>query len=326
MQRRALFAALALPALAFPSLAFPTLARAQDLPPDRPIRIIVPAGAGGITDILARLVANRLSDRLARPVVVDNRPGASGIIGTEAVVRSRPDGTTLLMVFPSHTANPALKARLPYDTERDLAPIGMVSTVSLVMLVPQALPAADIPALIALAKRQALNYASVGSGSLAHLGAELFRSMAGIELTHIPFRSAPDAQAAVLKGEVAFFMDTPITALPLLQGGQVRALGVSTARRIAALPDVPSIAEAGLPGYEATAFNGILAPAGTPPAIIETLGAALRAILVEPAVVAQLARQGIEPAPVTPEQFAARIHADIAKWRRVVQAAGIQPE
>ncbi len=316
MNRRALLAALALPGVA----------RAQDLPPDRPIRIIVGAGAGGITDILARIVANRLSDRLARPVVVDNRPGASGIIGTEAVVRARPDGTTLLMVFPSHTANPALKARLPYDTERDLAPIGMVSTVSLVMLVPKDLPASDIPALIALAKRQNLNYASVGSGSLAHLGAELFRSMAGIEVTHIPFRSAPEAQTAVLKGEVAFFMDTPITAIPLLQGGQVRALGVSTTRRIAALPDLPTIAEAGLPGYEATAFNGLLAPAGTPPAVIDRLSIELRAILTEPEVVAQLARQGIEPSPVTPGEFAARITADIAKWRRVVQAAGIQPE
>lgn len=316
--RRAILAAFALPGLA--------QAQAQDLPPDRPIRIIVGAGAGGITDILARIVAQRLAERLSRPVVVDNRPGASGIIGTEAVVRARPDGTTLLMVFPSHTANPALKVRLPYDTERDLAPIGMVSTVSLVMLVPKDLPATDIPSLIALARRQPLNYASVGSGSLAHLGAELFRAMAGIDLTHIPFRSAPEAQAAVLKGEVAFFMDTPITALPLLQGGQVRALGVSTPRRIAALPDVPTIAEAGLPGYEATAFNGLLAPAGTPATIIDRLSGELRAILVEPEVVAQLARQGIEPAPVTPAAFAARITADIAKWRRVVQSAGIQPE
>lgn len=304
----------------------PVVAGAQDLPSDRPIRIVVPTGAGGITDILARIVAGRLSARLERPVVVDNRPGASGVIGTEAVVRARPDGTTLLMVYPSHTANPSLKARLPYDTERDLAPIGMVTTVSLVLLVPRDLPAADAADLIALARRERLNYASVGSGSLAHLAAELFRSMAGLEMTHVPFRSAPEAHAAVIKGEVAMFLDPPITTLPLLQGGQVRAVGVSTRRRLAALPEVPTIAEAALPGYEVQGFNGLLAPAGTPPAVVARLGRELRGILAEPEVRAQLARHGTEPAPTTPEEFGARIHADIGKWARVVREAGIRPD
>jgi tripartite-type tricarboxylate transporter receptor subunit TctC len=308
------------------AVASPVVAGAQDLPSDRPVRIVVPTGAGGITDILARIVAGRLSARLERPVVVDNRPGASGVIGTEAVVRARPDGTTLLMVYPSHTANPSLKARLPYDTERDLAPIGMVTTVSLVLLVPRDLPAADAADLIALARRERLNYASVGSGSLAHLAAELFRSMAGLEMTHVPFRSAPEAHAAVIKGEVAMFLDPPITTLPLLQGGQVRAVGVSTRRRLAALPEVPTIAEAALPGYEVQGFNGLLAPAGTPPAVVGRLGRELRAILAEPEVLAQLARHGTEPAPTTPEEFGARIHADIGKWARVVREAGIQPD
>jgi tripartite-type tricarboxylate transporter receptor subunit TctC len=316
----------ALAGAAAAAVAAPVVAGAQDLPSDRPIRIVVPTGAGGITDILARIVAGRLSARLERPVVVDNRPGAGGVIGTEAVARARPDGTTLLMVYPSHTANPSLKARLPYDTERDLAPIGMVTTVSLVLLVPRDLPAADAAELIALARRERLNYASVGSGSLAHLAAELFRSMAGLEMTHVPFRSAPEAHTALIKGEVAMFLDPPITTLPLLHGGQVRAVGVSTRRRLAALPEVPAIAEAALPGYEVQGFNGLLAPAGTPPAVVARLGRELRGILAEPEVRAQLARHGTEPAPTTPEEFGARIHADIARWARVVREAGIRPD
>ena len=307
-------------------LALPAFARAQDLPADRPIRIIVPTGAGGITDILARIVAHRLAGHLERPVVVDNRPGASGIIGTEAVVRAKPDGTTLLMVYPSHPVNPALKVRLPYDTERDLEPIGVVSTVSLALLVPQQLPAANVVQLISLAKKEHLNYASVGSGSLAHLAAELFRSLAGIEMTHIPFRSAPEAHTAVMKGDVAMFFDPPVTTLPLLQTGQVRAIGVSTRQRLPTLPDVPTIAESGLPGYEVLGWNGLLAPAGTPRAIIDRLSRALRAVLAEPDVQAQFARQGTELAPTTPEAFGAIIHADIIKWARLVHEAGIKPD
>jgi tripartite-type tricarboxylate transporter receptor subunit TctC len=322
LPRRSLLAGLApLP----PALAVPA-ALAQELPADRPIRIVVPTGAGGITDILARIVANRLAQRLGRPVVVDNRPGASGIIGTEAVVRSRPDGTTLLMVYPSHPVNPALKARLPYDTERDLAPISTVTTVALVLLVPRDGPDRDVAGLIARAKRERLNYASVGSGSLAHLAAALFCSTAGIEMTHVPFRSAPEAHTALMRGEVAMFLDPPITTLPLLAGNQVRAIGVSTRERLASLPEIPTIAEAALPGYAVLGWNGLLAPAGTPAPIITLLNREVVAILGEPEVRAQLDRQGTMPAPCSPEEFAALIRADIAKWARVVREAGIQPD
>ncbi|MBV1798349.1 tripartite tricarboxylate transporter substrate binding protein [Siccirubricoccus sp. G192] len=311
-------------------LAIPAAAAAQTeapiFSPDRPIRIVVPTGAGGITDILARIVANRLGARLGVPVVVDNRPGASGIIGTEAVVRARPDGTTLLMVYPSHPVNPALKAHLPYDTERDLAPISIVTTVALVLLVPRDSPDQDVVGLIARARRERLNYASVGSGSLAHLAAELFRGMAGLEMTHIPFRSAPEAHTALMRGEVAMFLDPPITTLPLLRGGQVRAIGVTTRSRMAALPEVPTIAEAALPGYEVLGWNGLLAPAGTPAPIIARLNEELRGILAEPEIRRRLAQHGTEPAPTTPEEFAAIIHADIAKWGRVVREAGINPD
>ncbi|GGC58066.1 hypothetical protein GCM10011504_40410 [Siccirubricoccus deserti] len=322
LSRRSLLAGLApLPA----ALAAPA-ALAQELPADRPIRIVVPTGAGGITDILARIVANRLAQRLGRPVVVDNRPGASGIIGTEAVVRSRPDGTTLLMVYPSHPVNPALKARLPYDTERDLAPISTVTTVALVLLVPRDGPDRDVAGLIDRAKREKLNYASVGSGSLAHLAAALFCSTAGIEMVHVPFRSAPEAHTALMRGEVAMFLDPPITTLPLLAGNQVRAIGVSTRERLASLPEIPTIAEAALPGYAVLGWNGLLAPAGTPAPIITLLNREVVAILGEPEVRAQLDRQGTMPAPCTPEEFATLIRADIAKWARVVREAGIEPD
>ncbi len=294
--------------------------------PDRPVRIVVPTGAGGITDILARIVAQHLSPRISQPVVIENRPGASGIIGTEAVVRSRADGTTLLMVYPSHPANPALKARLPYDTERDLAPISIVSTVALVALVPKESPDRTAADLIARAKRERLAYASVGAGSLAHLANALFCAQAGIEMLHVPFKSAPEAHASVMKGEVAMFMDPPITTLPLLAGDKVRAIGVSTSRRLAALPEVPTIATSGLPGFEATGWNGLLAPAGTPPALVARYSAAVREILADPAVRAEFARHGTEARPTTPDEFATIIHADIAKWGRAVREAGITPD
>ena len=311
--------------LLLPGLLLAGAARGQELP-DRPVRIVVPTGAGGITDLLARIVAQHLAPRIGQPVVIENRPGASGIIGTEAVVRSRPDGTTLLMVYPSHPVNPALKARLPYDTERDLAPISIVSTVALVALVPKDSPDRSAADLIARAKRERLAYASVGAGSLAHLANALFCSMAGVEMLHVPFRSAPEAHAAVMKNEVAMFLDPPITTLPLLQGDKVRAVGVSTRERLAALPAVPTIAESGLPGFEVLGWNGLLAPAGTPPALVQRYSREIQAILADPAVRAEFARHGTDPVPATPEQFASIIHADVQKWARVVREAGITPD
>jgi tripartite-type tricarboxylate transporter receptor subunit TctC len=311
--------------LAGVALLGPFAARAQARP-SRPVRIVVPTGAGGITDILARMVGQRLAERLGQPVVIDNRPGADGIVGTEAAARAAPDGHTLLMVFPSHTLNPALRRTLPYDTERDFAPIGTVSTVSLALLVAAASPARDIEGLVALARRDRLTYATVGAGSLGHLGAELFRSTAGIELTHVPFRSTPEAQTALLRGDVSLFFDTPITALPMLRDGRLRALGVTTAARNPALPDVPTVVEAGLPGFDVESWNGLLAPAGTPRPIVERLSEDLRAILGEPEVRARLAEQGADPAPTTPDAFARRVRDDLARWSGVVRAAGIQPD
>jgi tripartite-type tricarboxylate transporter receptor subunit TctC len=219
-------------------------ASAQDYP-TRTVKMIVPTGAGGITDILARLVAKSMTDQFGQPVIIENRPGAGGTLGTRAVAQAEPDGYTLLMVFPSHAANPALYVSLPYDSEKDFAPISMVTRVSEILLVPNSSPAKSVKEFVALAREQPLNYASVGVGSLAHLATELFLSSAGIKMTHIPYRSVPEAQQAVMTGQVAAFFDTPVTALPQIRAGSVRALGISTGQRLEVAQDIPTIAEAG---------------------------------------------------------------------------------
>jgi tripartite-type tricarboxylate transporter receptor subunit TctC len=300
-------------------------ARAQAYP-SKPIRIVVPTGAGGITDIVARIVGARLSERLGQPVMIDNRPGASGIIGTEVAARAAPDGYTLLMVYPSHPVNPTLKKQLPYDTLRDFTGITTLTTVSLVLLVPPSLPVKNVQELIALAKKDRVTFASVGAGSLAHLGAELFRSRTGIELTQVPYRSAPAAQQALMSGEVMVFFDTPITAVPLVRDGRLRALGVSTLTRSPLLPDVPTIAEAGVPGYEVLGWNGILVPSATPMPVVQKLNTELRAVLAEPDIRAKLEQQGAQPAPMEQADFARLIRDDVNKWGELIRAAGIQPE
>ncbi len=298
---------------------------AQDYP-THTIKIIVPTGVGGITDLLARMMGNSISDQLGQPVIIDNRPGAGGTIGTRLAAQSPPDGYTLLMAFPSHAANPALYLHLPYDSEKDFAPISMVTRVSEILLVPNSSPAKSIPEFIELARKQQLNYASVGVGSLAHLATELFLATAGVKMTHIPYRSVPEAQQAVMSGAVAAFFDTPITALPQVKAGTVRALGISTSKRLAIAPDLPTIAEAGLPGYEVMGWNGLLAPANTPRPIVDKLNKAVVTALQSPEVQKLLAEQGLEPAGNSPEEFASLMHADIEKWIRVTRDAGIQPQ
>jgi tripartite-type tricarboxylate transporter receptor subunit TctC len=298
---------------------------AQDSP-THTIKIIVPTGVGGITDLLARMVGNSISAQLGQPVIIDNRPGAGGTIGTRLAAQSPPDGYTLLMVFPSHAANPTLYLHLPYDSEKDFAPISMVTKVSEILLVPNSSPATSIPEFIELARKQQLSYASVGVGSLAHLATELFLATAGVKMTHIPYRSVPEAQQAVMSGGVAAFFDTPITALPQVKAGTVRALGISTSKRLAIAPDIPTIAEAGLPGYEVTGWNGLLAPANTPRPIVDKLNKAVLTALHSPEVEKLLAEQGLEPAGNSPEEFAELMHADIEKWIRVTRDAGIEPQ
>jgi tripartite-type tricarboxylate transporter receptor subunit TctC len=316
--RRAWIAACLLLALSAPAMA-------QDYP-NRTIKIIVPTGVGGITDLLARLVGKSISDQLGQPIIIDNRTGAGGILGTRAVAQAEPDGYTLLMVFPSHAANPALYAKLPYDSEKDFAPISMVTKVSEILLVPNSSSAKSVAEFVALARKEPLNYASVGVGSLAHLSTELFLASAGVKMTHIAYRSVPEAQQAVMTGQVAAFFDTPFTALLQIRAGTVRALGISTGKRLAVAPDLPTIAEGGVPGYEVVGWNGLLAPANTPRPIIDKLNKAIQEALKTPEIDKLLKDQGIEPAGNSPEEFATIMHADIEKWIRVCREAGIKPQ
>ena len=296
--------------------------------PSKPIRIVVPSGAGGITDFLARIVGQKLAENLGQQLLIDNRIGASGIVGSEIVAKAAPDGYMLLMVFPSHPANPSLYAKMPYDTVNDFAPITMVSGVQLVLTVTQSLPAKSVKELVALAKSNpgVLNYGSTGKGSLGHLASELLRSMTGAQITHVPYKGAPQVITALISGEIGMFFDPPITAVPQVKAGKTRALGVSTAKRLAVLPDVPTVAEAGVPGFEVLGWNGILAPAATPKPIIDKLHNEIVKVLRSPDVVERFTQNGVQAIANTPAEFAAIVKADVAKWAKVIQSAGIRPE
>jgi tripartite-type tricarboxylate transporter receptor subunit TctC len=300
---------------------------AADAYPGRPIRLVVPTGAGGITDILARVVAEKLRGTLGQQIVVDNRGGAGGIIGSDIVAKAAPDGYTLLMVFPSHPVNPSLFRKMPFDTLRDFAPITMVGTVTQVLLVHPTFPAKSVKELIAYAVERPgqLNFGTVGRGSLGYLSAELFASLTGIRIVHVAYKGAPQVMTALIAGEVQIYFNVPITALPQIKAGKVRALGVSTKSRLAIMPDVPTIAESGVPGYEVVGWNGILAPARTPRPIIERLHAEIVKVLRSPDVVEQLTTQGVDPIGNTPEEFAAIIRTDVEKWARVLKSAGVAP-
>lgn len=299
---------------------------AADAYPSRNIRLIVPVGAGGSADYVARIVADRLRNGLGQQVLVDNRPGASGILGSDMVAKATPDGYTLLLVYPSHPVNPSLYKDMPYDTVKDFAPISMVASISLVLLVDGSSPIQSVKDLIAraAAKPGQLNFAVVGAGSLGSLGAELFASLTGIRLTAIPYKGVPQSQAALISGEVQIFFDTPVTSISQVKAGRLRALGVSTKTRLANLPDVPTIAEAGVPGYEVTSWNGILAPAKTPRAIIDRLNKEIVNVLRTPEVIEQVSAQGIGLVGSTPEEFASAIKTDIEKWAKVIKVAGIK--
>ena len=319
---------LLVPSLFLSALPAAPLAHSADNYPARPVRIVVPTGPGGITDIIARLIGQRLGERLGHQVVVDNRPGANGVLGSQVVAAATPDGHTLLMVYPAHPVNPSLIAKLPYDTVKAFAPITMVSAVGLLLVVNAALPAKSVRELIALAKQRPgqINYGAVGSGSLGHLGAELFRFQTGAEMTHVAYKSSPQIMTALLGGEISvYFVATMSTALPLVQAGKLRALGVSTKERLPLLPDVPPIADT-VPGYEARGWNGILAPAGTPRPIIDRLNREIVRIIQTPEFSERVAGDGAVPVGNTPEQFGAIIRADIEKWAKVIKVAKIRAD
>ena len=306
-------------------IALPSFAAAAY--PDHNITIVVPFPPGGTTDILARVVGDALAQRLHQPVVIDNRPGAGGNIGAARVAKSAPDGYTLVMgTVGTHAINMSLYKDTGYDNVKDFAPISRVANVPNVLEVNVDAPYKDVKQLIAYAKAHPgeLTFASSGNGTSIHLSGELFKTMTGVDIRHVPFRGSAPAVTALLGGHVSMQFDNLPSSFQQIKAGKLRALAVTSATRSPALPDVPTLAEAGLPGYEATSWFGLLAPAGTPPAIIKTLDDQLMAILADPAVKAKLDEQGAVAHPETPAEFAAFIKGETTKWAKTVRDSGAQ--
>ena len=295
--------------------------------PNRTVRIVVPSQPGGGTDIVARVLANHYAKAFGQPFVVDNKPGAGNMIGIEAAARSAADGYTLLTVPATLALNTVLYKKVPYHPVKDFAPITLAATAPLVLIVNPALPAQSLTDFIALAKREPgkMSYGTAGIGTAPHLCMELLKSMAGIDLLHVPYKGTAPAAGDVAGGQIAAMFATALTARPMIDGGRVRALAVSGPKRVQALPNVPPVSDA-VPGYAAIQWYGLLAPAGTPPTIIARLNAeALRALKTDE-MRERLALDGAEPQGSTPEEFAALIRSELDKWTRVTRAAGIEPQ
>ena len=301
-------------------------AHAQDRYPSRPLRIVVPFAPGGSTDIFARLIAERLAAPLGQPVVVENRAGASGNIGAEAVAKAPPDGYTMLMATTGVMAiNNALFKSMSYDAAKDFEPVIFIASITNVLAVPMDLPARNVTELIALAKKEdgKLTFASSGAGSSTHLSAELFKSMAGIDVVHVPFKGSGQALIDVVAGRVSMIFDNMPSALPHIKGNKLRPLGVTGVKRSGALPDVPTIAEAGLPGYESLSWSGFAVPAGTPKEAVQRLNRATAAILATADMKQKLAEQGADAVGGPPEAFAEHVRREREKWGRLVRERNI---
>jgi tripartite-type tricarboxylate transporter receptor subunit TctC len=294
--------------------------------PSRAIRVVVPYVPGGGVDFVGRLIAQKLADAWGSPVFVDNRPGGGTNIGSEIVARAAPDGYTLLVGGVPNTANMALYQKLPYDLVKDFAPVILMDTAPNILAVHPSVPAKSVKELIALAKvrRGILTYASAGIGSSNHLSGELFRTMAGIDIIHVPYKGGGAAITDLLAGQVSMYFGTTPSTLPFVKNGKVRALGVTTAKRSIAAPELPTIAEAGLPGYEQSAWHGLLAPAGTPDAVIAKLNTEVGRLLRSTDVVEKFAVQGIDVIGGSPADLAAFIRRDLAKYAKLAKTAGIK--
>lgn len=293
--------------------------------PVKPVKIVVPFPPGGPTDIVGRFVAGKLGETLGQPFVVDNRAGAGGTIGSETVSQAAADGYTLLYGSTSTLAMaPSLYRKLGYDPRKSFAPISLVSSGPLLIAVNAAVPATTLAQLITLAKDKpgSLNYGSAGNATPPHLAAEMFKSLAGVDLVHVPYKGGGPALQAVTAGEVQVFFEGLVSLLPQIRAGRLRALAISSLARDPALPDVPTVAEAGLPAFQVSFWSGLVAPAGTPPEVLATLNAALRQALSGNEARAALMRLGLEPAGSTPAEFARFIDTEIARWERVIQSSG----
>ncbi len=297
--------------------------------PERPVRLIVPSAPGGGTDTSARIISPKLAEYLGQQVIIDNRAGAGAIIGAEIASKAAPDGYTLLMGLSTHTINPAMVKKLPFDFARDFAPISVAVTVPMVLVSHPSLPAKTVKELIAFSRARPgqLQFASAGHGTNPHLTMELFLNMTGLKMVHVPYKGVGPALVDVVAGHVPMMTGNMLSAYPQIKSGRVRAYGVTSAKRAAGAPEIPTIAESGVPGFEVVQWFGLLAPAGTPREIIMRLHAGMVHLLQDPAIKQRLISGGAEATPsASPEEFAALIRAELIKWAKVVKDAGIQPE
>ena len=308
-----------------------TSAQARDDYPTRPVQMIIPFSAGGPTDIVGRVMGAKMSELLGKQFVVENRTGAGGNIGAEAVAKASPDGYTILMATVSTNAiNPGLYRNIPYDAVRDFAPLGRVGVAPTLLLVHPSMPATDVKTLVALIKANPgkYNYGSSGLGSILHLCGEEFKSLAGgLDITHVPYKGSAPMDTDLMGGQITMAFDATPTALPLAKSGKLRALGAGMAKRLAAMPDLPTLQEQGLPGFECYTWNALLAPARTPKPIVDKLNAAINKALADSAVSTALEKAGIDPTPgSTPETTAEFVKTELAKWSPIIKASGAQIE
>ena len=304
-----------------------TGAAAQNYP-SRSVKIIVPFAAGGPADVYARVLAEKLSRAMGQPFVVEDLPGGGSIVGTSAVQNSAPDGYTLLMMSNTHTVNESLIKKKPFVLMRDFVPVAPVNYSDLVLVVHPSVPAKTLKEFIALAKSKPgeLNYASSGPGTPYHMAGELFKAMAGVNIVHIPYKGSSGARTDILGGQVQMMFDAITTMAPNVEAGKVRALGTSGKARSSVLPNVPTISEAGVPGYEATIWLGIMAPKGTPRPVIDRLNAEIRKAVNSPEIKAEWAKQGAVGMDMSPEEFEKYLHQDIEKWAKIVKISGAQQD
>ena len=310
------------------SVCLGAAAQAQNYP-DRPIRLIAPFPAGGLADVLARAVGDELSKSFGQPVIVENRTGAGGNVGADAVAKAAPDGYTLMMSSAGIlTANQFLYMTMPFDPEKDFVPVSNVADMPMMVVVNPNVPAKTLQELVALARAKPgkLNFGSPGIGTTGHLGLALFMHAANIKLTHVPYRGAAPAMTDLLAGQIDGVVDNPPTVLPQIQGGRLRALAVAAKQRMALLPDLPTAAEAGVPGYEASSWFGVVAPAGTPPAIVAKLHNAIATALSQPVVRERFAKTGARLLGNSPEEFAQQIKSDRKMWGELIRAADIKAQ
>jgi tripartite-type tricarboxylate transporter receptor subunit TctC len=296
--------------------------------PARPVRLVIPFAPGGTNDIAGRLVAEKMSGRLGQPIVVDNRPGANSVVGSAIVAQANPDGYTMLIVAAGFAVNPSLRSRLPYNSLKDFAPVGLVGGGPYLMVIHPSVPAKTVNEFVAWAKSRPgqVNYASVGRGSPPHLAAELLSVMTGLDMTQVPYKGGGAVLPDLLAGRVSLFFGSITTLKPQVDAGKVRAIGVTTVKRSPAMPDVPTFIESGLEGYEVNGWYGLLVPGKTPRAIVNRLNAELRHALDDPDLRKRFAQRGMNPLPGSADDFGRLIRSEIPKWAKVLKAAGIQPD